>query len=179
MDRKPNGPARMQSPQPPRLHWIPVKPSWLISAGLVLLAVLPKQVPYRHVFRNMWGIVAFGALSLYVMTLHPVLGMAMLIFLAGMNLNSVEGFANAPILNKEPVNKKKTWFVEDTLNEKPRGIQERTDNPSLQFDEITSDEHWYDEDVMGVDPLGIQDKPVDVYRYEYDDSPSTAGIARG
>jgi hypothetical protein len=165
--------------QPFKLHWIPVRPSWIISVGLVVLAVLPKQVPYRHVFRSPLGIIAFGALSVYVMTLHPVLGMAMLIFLAGMNLASVESFANAPILNKDVANRKKTWFVENTLNENPKGIQERTDNPSMQFDEITSDEHWYDEDVMGVDPHGIQEKPVDVHHYEYDDSPSTAGIGRG
>ena len=182
----------MQAPPPPpiRLHWIPVEPSWLVAGGLVLLGSLPHQVPAagQRMLSSPIGALLFAALSAWVAWRAPVLGAAMFVFLAGVviagrreeefttsdrrggTLHASEGFAGrAEVLNKDKVTKKQRWFVEDTLEEKPTGIQDRTEGPALTFDDIDHPHAWEVEQVLEENPVAIQERPVPELP-EYDES---------
>lgn len=161
-------------PSATRPHWIPVNPSWIVSAGLVLLGVLPHQIPHagRQLLHNGLGAIAFAAAAAWVTTKVPVLGIAMLIMLAGVwfhgpRLQTTEAFAT---LNKDEVKRRKYWHVEKTLKEKPKGIQERTMGPAIHLDEIPDHDHrWEVEYALEEHPTAIQDRPVSG-PMEYDES---------
>jgi len=153
-------------PNLPRLHWAPVEPSWIVSIGLVILAVLPHQIPEsgRRILEHPNGSLLFAALSAYVAWLSPVLGAAMFIFLAGIILHAAplaEHFA-ATNLNKDRIRKSGVhkWLGEEVLSENPKAIQERTANPVISYDEVPDGEQWHDEDVLGEHPHAIQERAV-------------------
>ena len=152
-------------PQPMHLHWIPVEPSWIVSLGLVVLAVLPHQIPVagRRVLKNWIGSIAFATGAAWVFTRVPPLGIAMVMLLFGIHMSGdVEGFA-APILNKDPVTKqqKKRWLPEEVFSEDPHGIQDRTEGPELRYDAVDHDkDHWFVEDTLNEHPEAIQERPV-------------------
>ena len=165
---------------PPRLHWSPVAPSWIVSGALVVLAVLPHQVPRagRRFIRHPVGALLFAALSAFVAWKKSVLGMAMFIFLAGIVISGKqtnEPFA-AKTLNKDSVRKPHRWFEEEVMSEDPHGIQERTENPVLNYDEVSDHESdpWYGERVLDEKPEAIQEKPVSG-SVEYDEGRSSYG----
>jgi hypothetical protein len=153
-----------------RLHWIPVEPSWLISVGVVLLAVLPHQIPIhiRRALTSWIGAVAFVAVSGWVFVRRPVLGTAMFMLLAAVWLaQSVEGFA-APVLNRNPMptphpaQKRRRWFNEEVFHEEPAGIQERTEDPALLYDEVFQEDsdRWFVERTLDEHPEAIMERPV-------------------
>lgn len=158
----------MQAPtstgMPP--HWSPVKPSWFVSVGLILLAALPHKLPVlvHKTLGSMLGAIVFAAISAWTFTQIPYLGIAMFILLAGVWIRprDFEGFI-APILNKDKVTTKKRWLEEEVMMEDPHQIQERTEGPTLNLDEIGHDDAqpWHVEDVFGEHPTGIQERPVD------------------
>lgn len=156
-------------PQPHRLHWIPVDPSWIVSAGLIILAVLPHQIPatFRRAMRAPLGVVLFGAATVWVWTLHPVLGIAMAIFLAAMVLyesrhgSALEGMAS-PTLIRDKVSQKNghRWFQEVVMQEQPRMIQERTESGRISVDAVSESDAtpWHDEPEGA--PIAIQERAV-------------------
>ena len=155
-------------PQVLRLHWSPVEPSWIVAIGLIVLAALPHQIPQtgRRVLHHPIGAMLFAALSAYVAWQVPVLGAAMFILLAGVTMHTEphhEHFA-AINLNKDKIRTKQVhkWLDEDVLSEDPHGIQERTENPVISYDEVTENqaEPWHDERVLDEQPHGIQEKAV-------------------
>lgn len=169
----------MQAPPSLKPHWIPVNPSLLVSAGLIILAALPHQVPV-HIRRALTGPVGaflFGLLSITVFWhKHALLGMAMLIFLAGVYLSGpvAEGFA-AEMIVKDRVARKRRWMGEEILSEDPHGIQERTEDQVINLDEVGHEsEHWFDEQVLDVHPTAIQER-VSISPPEYDNSQSSMG----
>jgi hypothetical protein len=140
-----------------------VEPSWLVSAGLVLLAALPHQIPQRQVLLNPVGAILFLVVAAWVTTKRPVLGMAMLILLASVWIlpEKTEGFV--PALNVDAVQKKKRWLEEEIMSEEPTAIQERTEDPALLLDRVGHEERdhrWFEEHTMEEHPAGIQEKPV-------------------
>lgn len=155
-------------PQPHRLHWIPVDPSWLVSAGLIILAVLPRQIPrtFRSAMRAPLGIVLFGAATAWVWMLKPVLGIAMAIFLAAVVVYEsrhgmmTEGMLASPALIRDQVSKKNShrWFQEVVMQEKPKQIQERTESGRISVDTVTEHDAtpWHDEPEGA--PLAIQER---------------------
>lgn len=152
-------------PSPIRLHWIPVPPSWLVSAGLVLLAALPHQVPVtgRRVLQNPVGAVAFLALAAWIAWRdYHVLAAAMILLLAGVWICGTRETFVAPILNKDHVKRDKhRWLSEEVMSEEPTMIQERTEGPALVEDEVHTTEHrWQVEQSMEEHPVGIQERPV-------------------
>lgn len=156
----------MQAPPPPvlRPHWIPVPPSWLVAAGLVLLGALPHQIPVagRRLLQNPVGALAFAALAAWVFWRTPVLGAAMFVFLAGAYLAppTREGFS-APILNKDRVNRRHLWENEEIMTETPEVIQDLTHGPALLKDEVDPHAHkWEVENTLEEHPAGIQERPV-------------------
>ena len=153
-------------PQPPpvnRLHWIPVEPSWLVSVGIVVLAVLPHQLPRtmtRGLQSNLGGIL-FAAASLFIFWKKPVLGTALLLLLAAIRSASyLEGFIATPTITKDPVIKHHKWLVEEVMDEDPNGIQERTDGPGILYDAVKPNQRWGSEEALDEYPEGIQDRPV-------------------
>lgn len=161
----------MQAPPPPthRLHWMPVDPSWIVSAGLVILAVLPHQVPatFRRAVYAPLGAILFAAGTIWIWILKPVLGMAMAIFLAAMiiyqnhHAMSMEGFSMAsPTIIRDRVSDKKAhrWFQEVVMQEKPKVIQERTESGRISVDAISEHDAtpWYDEPEGA--PYAIQER---------------------
>jgi hypothetical protein len=158
----------MNQPPPLRLHWIPVCPSWLVSAGIVILAVLPHKIPVtgRRVLSHVTTRLLFAAASIYVWLLKPVLGTAMLILLASLTMlpeTETEAFTTSIVnLNHDRVKSgSNRWLVENTLAEKPRGIQDRTADSNLTYDEIPDESlTWHSEKVLDEHPTAIQDKPV-------------------
>jgi hypothetical protein len=170
-----------------RPHWIPVEPSWIVAIGLIVLAVLPHQVPRagRIVLQHPIGAILFAVLSAWVATKIPVLGAAMLIFLAGVYLSSasaIEGFApmvlNKDSVQKPPEQKKPNrWLNEEILSEIPDAIQERSDNTYLNYDAVTDQESgtWSAEDMLGETPIGIQERVI-ANEPEYDDVGSSFGF---
>jgi len=162
----------MPPPNMSRLHWSPVEPSWIVSGGLVLLAVLPHQVPVagRGVLRHPVGALLFTAVAAFVFWKTPVLGVAMLLFLAGVILMpSHEPFA-ATNLNKDKVTQKQNrWYQEEVLSEDPHGIQDLAED-NLTYDEVTRQDStpWQDEATLGVKPLAIQEKVLSAVP-EYDE----------
>jgi len=156
----------MNQAQPLRLHWIPVCPSWIISAGIVLLAVLPHKIPVasRRVLSHVTTRLLFAAAAIYVWMLKPVLGTAMLILLASLVLlpdAETEAFTTAITnLNHDRVKSgSNRWLVETTLAEKPHGIQDRTADSNLTYDEIPDESlTWHSEKVLDEHPTAIQGK---------------------
>lgn len=157
----------MNAPAPTiRLHWIPVSPSWLVSIGLVILAVLPHQIPAfgRKLFGSTIVRLLFAAVSVYIGMIIPVLGAAMLIFLFSFIMMPVSENFVLMNLNKDHVDRKRHWYVEDVMTEEPDGIQDRTEETNINYDKVS--EHkatWLSEDVLEEHPIGIQDKPVPTY----------------
>jgi hypothetical protein len=173
----------MPPPNLPRLHWAPVEPSWIVSVGLIVLAVLPHQIPKigREAINHPIGRLLFAAASAAVAYMKPVLGAAMFIFMAGIILHESSGtptfnetFA-ATNLNKDIVNmkEKRRWFDEEVLSENPKAIQEKTENPVMSYDEIVDHdaEPWQSEHAA---PHAIQEKAVAVVP-EYDEGGSSYG----
>ena len=166
-----------------------MEPSWIVASGLVILAVLPHQVPRagRRVLQHPIGAILFAVLSAWVATKIPVLGAAMLIFLAGVYLASpsaakdIEGFApmvlNKDSVQKVPEHKKPNrWLNEEILSEIPDAIQERSDHTYLNYDAVTEQESgtWSAEDILGETPVGIQERVI-ANEPEYDDVGSSFG----
>ena len=162
----------MQAPPPPfhRLHWIPVDPSWLVSVGLVILAVLPHQVPatFRHAIRAPLGAVLFGAATVWIWTMKPVLGIAMAIFLAAIMIYQshhtmlTEGYSStaSTLIRDHVPAKSQRWFQEVAMREKPKVIQERTEDGRLNVDMVSEHDAtpWHDEPDGA--PLVIQERTV-------------------
>ena len=176
----------MNIPPPilPRLHWSPIAPSWIVSIGLVLLAALPHQIPVagRSVLTHPIGAIAFAAISSYVAWMAPVLGAAMMIFLAGILMDTMRRRRTEPFaatnLYKERVQdrQKHRWFGEEILAEHPKAVQQRTENPTMTYDEIVDHETplWQDELMLNEHPVGIQEKPVGTVP-EYDEGGASYG----
>jgi len=105
------------------------------------------------------------------------LGASLLIFLGGALLSGpIEPFA-ATNLNKDKVRKERQlWFEEEIMSEDPHGIQDRTENPNLSYDEVTEGESspWHGERVLNEHPEAIQDKAVNRVP-EYDEGGSSYG----
>jgi hypothetical protein len=174
-------------PLPPsiHLHWSPLPPSWIVSLGLILLAVLPHQVPavFQRFLRMPLGLAVMIGLAGFCYSHIPVLGIALGIFTWGVYLHSrarIEGF-RGPVLIKDrvrsPAPTQKRWLSEEILSENPEAIQERTEDPNLLYDEVSDTEAahpWFDESVMNIRPAAIQDRPVGT-EYEYDESTSITG----
>jgi hypothetical protein len=159
----------MQAPPPApiRLHWIPVEPSWIISAGLILLAALPHQIPayIRNFLTSSAGGLLYAAAAIWVLYKKPVLGVAMLLLIVGLRLSHARGEAFiAPVLNKDKVSAKpRRWFQEEVFSEEPHAIQERTEEPAITYDEVSGEErgaHWYSEEALQEHPAAIQERPV-------------------
>ena len=161
-----SGPGQQQ-PQPNRMHWMPVEPSWLVSIGVIILAVLPHQIPrpITQGLQSRLGGILFAAAALFLFWKKPVLGTALILFLAAIrSATYLEGFvayvSGGPTINKDTVTKPKKWLVEEILDEDPMGIQERTEGPGLTFDSVKDDHRWASEEELGEHPEGIQDRPV-------------------
>ena len=161
-------------PMMPRLHWSPVEPSWIVSVGLIVLAVLPHQIPAtgRRVLEHPIGSLLFAALSVFVAWQIPVLGAAMFIFLAGIILHARprEHFSASNLNNdKVPKKEKNRWLDEQVLMEEPEAVQVKTEDPVIQYDKVSEEESapWFDEGILHEKPHGIQEKPVgDVLEFD-------------
>lgn len=160
--------------QPHRLHWIPVEPSWLVSGGLVLLAVMPHQIPLaaRQTLRNPIGALLAVMLAAWTARQSPVLAAAILLVLAGVWTmpSPSEPFIATLVLNKDEVERKRHWLGETLMSEEPAAIQERTDAPAILKDEVGHEEAkpWYGESAMDEHPRGIQERPVAWRDYDED-----------
>lgn len=173
-----------QPPQPLRLHWSPVEPSWIVAIGLILLAVLPHQIPRigRSILRHPAGALAFAVIAAFVAYKVPVLGAAMFIFLAAVLLAvpaAAENFVPM-VLNKEEVDKnqkKQRWLNEEILSELPDAIQEKSDSTYLNYDRVTEQEagQWAAEDILDEHPIGIQDRTISTDP-DYDTNSSRSSI---
>lgn len=167
-------------PNLPRMHWVPVEPSWIVSLGVIVLAVLPHQIPRagREAIHHPIGRLLFAAFAAAVWYVKPVLGMSLLIMLAGIILHvssTMETFA-ATNLNKERVQTSHTWFDEKVLREEPRAIQERTENPVMSYDEVVDHDTnvWHSERILHEQPIAIQEKAVGTVP-EYDEGGASYG----
>jgi hypothetical protein len=82
-----------------------------------------------------------------------------------MRTSRVEAFTPT-VLNKDQVQtsvkkpRRNRWFEEEVLSEDPHAIQERTDNPTLTYDEVEGSGQWWAEDVLDETPLAIQERGV-------------------
>lgn len=164
-------PAGTPAPQH-RLHWFPVAPSWIVSAGLILLAAMPHKVPphARAFVRQPLGFVIAAAAAAWLLTKHTVLGVAVLMLIVSIPLHgSIEKFANPPMLLKDvvkragPKQKPQQWYEEHVMDEEPHMIQERTDESNLLHDEVSPEERaarWYDEEVLEQNPAAIQERSI-------------------
>jgi len=169
------------NPQPFKLQWVPMEPSWIVSIGLILLAVLPHQIPTvgREALQSWVGGLAFAGLSFWVTTQSPVLGVAMLLLLVGIIADGwrgakglKEGFHSTittSTLQKDHVTtsgrdkKQHRWFEEEVLMEEPSMIQDKSEDPGLLFDRVTASDRsnrWFDEEQLGEYPVAIQERPV-------------------
>jgi len=168
------------TPAPPRLHWAPMEPSWLVAIGIVLLAALPHQLP-RPVHRTLRhpvgaAIVLAAAAAIGIWYKKPVLAISLLLLVAAVQIRAhthpLEGFS-APILVKDRSGQKDNvgrWFVEETLNEDPHGTQERTEEGGFLYDEVQHPgKPWFVEASLDEHPQAIQERPVG--------SPETSDIA--
>jgi hypothetical protein len=162
----------MQAPVPVahRLHWIPVKPSWLISGAIILLAAMPQKLPARArtLVANPMGLIVVIALAIWIWTMSPTLGIALILMIASIYIRSrIEGFMSAPVLIKDRVRKESSkWLGEELLSEDPHGIQERTEEPNLLIDEVGDDAEatpWFAEHTLGETMEAIQERPVGTY----------------
>ena len=142
---------------PIKLHWFPMEPTWIVSLCIVILAALPHQLPVNVSFglTRSIGILFFGLVSALVLWKKPVLGMAMFIFLASVNLsNYIEGFQN---ITRDRVQKTKKWAGEIIMDEEPTMIQERTDAIIVR-DDVQEDDTWFGESILGETPKAIQER---------------------
>jgi hypothetical protein len=160
-------PQQQTPAQALRLHWIPVNPSWIVSAGLIILAVLPHKIPegIRLMLTHTTTRLLFGAVAIYTWILSPVLGIAMLILLVGVATSprtiDVEQFTIRNLNHDRVKEKRSHWFIEDTLAEEPHGIQDRTGETNLNYDEVSDKKtNWHVEKMLDEHPVAIQDKPV-------------------
>jgi hypothetical protein len=152
-----------------------------VSLALIVLAVLPHQIPEsgRHVLEHPIGTLLFASVAAWVTWKVPVLGAAMFLFLAGVRLHGparLEPFA-ATNLNKERVpTPERRWLGEELMSEEPHAIQERTENPNLSYDKVTDQEseQWLDERMLDEHPYAIQDKAVGTVP-EYDEGGASYG----
>jgi hypothetical protein len=157
-----------------RLHWIPVEPSWLVSGGLAVLAVMPHQIPLaaRQTIRNPVGAILAITLAAWLARQSPVLATAMLLLIAGVWTMpaAAEPFVSSTVLNKDAVNAKRRWLSELTMSEEPAVIQERTDAPAIMKDDVGHEEAkpWFGESVMDERPASIQERPVAWRDYDED-----------
>ena len=180
-----------------RLHWIPVEPSWLVSGGLAVLAVMPHQIPLvaRQFIRNPVGAILTVMLAAWLARQSSVLAVAVLLLVAGVwtmppasepfqsavsglyrqasSSAGREPFVSSFVLNKDSVaapKAKRRWFGEDVMSEEPAVIQERTDAPAILKDEVGHEEAkpWFGESVMDEHPAGIQERPVAWRDYDED-----------
>ena len=157
-----------------RLHWIPVEPSWLVSGGLAVLAVMPHQIPVtaRQFIRNPVGSILAVTLAAWLFNQSPVLAVAMLLLVAGVWTMpaAAEPFVASPVMNKDTVPTKRRWLSELTMSEEPAVIQERTDAPAIMKDDVGHEEAkpWFGESAMGEHPAGIQERPVAWRDYDED-----------
>ncbi len=175
---------QQQSQQPHRLHWSPVEPSWIVAIGLILLAVLPHQIPRmgRSILRHPAGALAFAVIAAFVAYNVPVLGAALFLFLAAVLLAAApttEYFAPM-VLNKEEVDtkqKRQRWLNEEILSELPDAIQEKSDSTYLNYDKVTEQEsgQWAAEDMLDEHPVGIQDRTISTDP-DYDTSSSRSSM---
>jgi len=162
------------NPQPPpaiRLHWSPISPSWIVSIGLVILAVLPHKIPLLG--RQLLGLTVvrllFAATSIYIGLMTPVLGVAMLILLVSVIMMPVSESFALMRLNKDSSGRKHHWLVEETFAEEPDFIQTNTRETNLNLDKVSDNKpRWGSEEALEEHPQGIQDKPVSS-EYENDD----------
>ena len=69
----------------PKLHWMPIEPSWVISILFIIMAVLPHKVPAsaRWFLQGWIGSVCWLGVVCWVSGVKPVLGVAMLVFWMG------------------------------------------------------------------------------------------------
>ena len=161
-------------------HWSPVEASWIVSIGLVIVAVLPHQIPSvgRYILTHPLGWFGFAGMSAYVFWLKPLVGMAMFILLAGISfelfrsiimrqpLVAVEAFA--PLnLNNDKIGKtgktRHLWLEEEILSEIPEGIQTLTEESNLTFDSVAPNNRgtrWFVETQLNERPVAIQDRRV-------------------
>lgn len=165
----------MQQPPPAhKLHWSPVPPSWFVSGGLLVLAVMPHQIPtpIRRVLLHPAGAVLVLVIAAWLSRQTPVLAAALVLVLAGLWFTMTAEPFVAPILNKDVVDRKRKWLGEEIMHEEPQQIQERTENPAFLKDEIGREEAqvtWHNESVMGERPVAIQERPVpNQYENDYD-----------
>jgi len=145
---------------PIQLQWAPISPSWLVSIGIVVFAVLPHKIPLIGIqmLTHTTTRLLLAAAAAYIWVLKPVLGTALI-------LPNVESFSSDLVnLTYDPVQKNPTlkrWLVEDVLVENPRGIQERTSETNINYDEVPEEGAiWESERIMNEHPTAIQDKPV-------------------
>ena len=156
------------SAAPVQLQWAPISPSWLVSIGIVVFAVLPHKIPLIGIqmLTHTTTRLLLAAAAAYIWVLKPVLGTALFILLAScMILPNVESFSSDLvnlIYDSVPRNPtQKRWLVEDVLVENPRGIQERTGETNINYDEVPEEGAiWESERIMDEHPTAIQDKPV-------------------
>lgn len=156
-------------PVPPRLHWSPVEPSWLVAIGIILLTVLPHQIPrpVASVLRHPLGAILAVALAAAVAWYgrKPVLAVAIILLVAAIQIHrNQEGFA-APILIKDrrKDNHESRWLSEEVLNEDPHGTQERTEEGGFLYDEVQhggEERPWFVESTLDEHPQAIQERPV-------------------
>jgi hypothetical protein len=149
---------------------MPVNPSWLVSAGLVLLAALPHQIPStgRRILHSGLGAVTFAVAAAWVTTKVPVLGIAMMILLAGVWFHGPqlgeEGFAqhgHAALTYKRPQAAEgfaRHGHAELTLNGR---IDREGFQTILNKDRVKSGTQWHVETALKETPKGIQDRTYD------------------
>ena len=158
---------------PRTFPWSPVSSVWIVSIALVVLAVLPHQIPPRgrRVLRSWFGTGIVLAAAVWIGAERhgnqPVLAIALLLLVVGVwtfpaSTPSSEHFTD-PVLNKDRITstqRKQVWFDEEVQHEEPQQIQERTAGPQIQVDEVDLQTPWHVEDVLGENPRGIQERPV-------------------
>lgn len=150
-------------------HLIPVNPSWVFSGALLVLAVLPHQVPsLLRVFLHSWfGLsIGFGiAFWLFAYLKQHILAVSFFMFISAHFINSFfpERFRGSRSkqenLNKDSLQNKKKWFDEETMMEEPTAIQERTDSDNLLFDKIYSSSKD-EEETFEEYPIAIQERTI-------------------
>ena len=161
-------------PPPPRLHWMPVNPSWLVAAGICVGAALPQNIPaaFRRFIVHPIGAVALFIVAGWLMSgPSPVLAVSLLLLFGSVSLIRTEPF-QAVILNKDKIaDKGQRWLSEEILHEEPEGIQERTEEPQLLLNRVTPDEQhpWESETTLNEHTSAIQERPISA-PIEYDES---------
>jgi hypothetical protein len=156
--------------QPVKLNWSPVEASWIVSIALVILAVLPHQIP--DTLTHPLSVVVIAVSGLFVCWLKPVVGVAMLMMCVGIVVLRISQHKTIKIepfvsqnLNIEPVvkHKRHLWLEDEMLFETPEAIQTLTEEPNLLVDSVTPHESqtpWGGEHQMGETVSGIQTKGV-------------------